>query len=235
RRDEDGRKLARAEFARFALGEIDAAGLDDDDEDERLRARRDLLTNAERIVASLATASAALEDEAAAVDALGAAETALLGRARYGERFAELAGAAAALQSDANELAARIARERDAVELDPAELDAVGARLDALDALKKKYGGSLAAVRAQRDAFAGEIADVDHRDARVAAAEREADALDGALRDRAAALGVRRAAAAAAIGEAVRAELRALAMPAARLRIALEPLAAIGGHGGERA
>ncbi|HEY6235322.1 MAG TPA: AAA family ATPase, partial [Candidatus Elarobacter sp.] len=165
-RDADGRKLARAEFARFALGEIDAAAIDDDEEDERLRARRDLLTNAERILASLATARAALEDDAAAVDALGAAETALLGLARYGERFAELAGAAAALQSDANELAARIARERDAVELDPAELDAVGARLDALDALKKKYGGSLAAVRAQRDAFAGEIADVDDRDAR---------------------------------------------------------------------
>ena len=187
-RDDDGRKLARAEFARFALGEIDAAAIDDDGEDERLRERRDVLTNAERILASLATASAALEDEAAAVDALGAVETALLGLARYGERFAELAGAAAALQSDANELAARIARERDAVELDPAELEAVGARLDALDSLKKKYGGTLAAVRAQREAFAGEIADVDDRDARVAAAQREADALERALHDRANAL-----------------------------------------------
>jgi DNA repair protein RecN (Recombination protein N) len=234
-RDDDGRKRARAEFARFALSEIDAASIEDDDEDERLRARRDLLTNAERILASLATARAALEDDAAAVDALGAAETALLGLARYGERFAELAGAAAALQSDANELAARLARERDAVDLDPAELEAVGARLDALDTLKKKYGGSLAAARAQRDGFAGEIADVDDRDARVAAAQREADALDGALRERAAALGARRAAAAAAIEDAVRAELRALAMPAARLRIALEPLEAIGAHGAERA
>src|SRR6202011_3923876 len=173
RRDEDGRKLARAEFARFALGEIDAAGLDDDDEDERLRARRDLLTNAERILASLATASAALEEDGAAVDALGAAETALLGLARYGERFAELAGAAAALQSDANELAAQIARERESVELDPAELDAVGERLDALDALKRKYGGSLAAVREQSETFAAEIADVDERDERIAATERE--------------------------------------------------------------
>ncbi|HEY0382139.1 MAG TPA: DNA repair protein RecN [Candidatus Elarobacter sp.] len=234
-RDEDGRKRARAEFARFALGEIDAAAIEDDDEDERLRARRDLLTNAERIVASLATASAALEEDGAAVDALGATETALLGLTRYGAQFAELAGAAAALQSDANELAARIARERDAIELDPAEVDAVGARLDALDALKKKYGGSLAAVRAQRAAFADEIADVDDRDARVAAAQREADALEGALRERAAALGARRAAAATAIEEAVRAELRALAMPAARLRIALEPLDAIGAHGAERA
>ena len=234
-RDEDGRKVARAEFARFALAEIDAAAVDDDDEDERLRARRDLLTNAERILASLATASAALEEDAAAVDSLGAAETALLGLARYGERFGELAGAAAALQSDANELAARIARERDAVELDPAELDTVGARLDALDGLKKKYGGSLAAVRAQRAAFASEIADVDDRDARTAAAQREADALERALRERAAVLSARRAESAAALEVAVRAELRALAMPAARLRIALEPLDAIGPHGAERA
>ena len=234
-RDDDGRKLARAEFARFALGEIDAAAIEDDDEDERLRARRDLLTNAERIVGSLATASAALEDDAGAVDALGAAETALLALARYGERFAELAGAAATLQSDANELAARIARERDAVELDPAELDAVGERLDALDSLKRKYGGSLAAVRAQRDTFAAEIADVDERDERLAAAEREVHALEAALRDRAAALGARRRRAADAIAAAARDELAALAMPAGRLRIALEPLEAIGPHGGERA
>jgi DNA repair protein RecN (Recombination protein N) len=234
-RDDDGRKVARAEFARFALSEIDAAAVEDDDEDERLRERRDLLTNAERVLASLATATAALEEDGAAVDALGAVETALLGLARYSGRFAELASTAAALQSDANELAARIARERDAVELDPAELDAIGARLDALDTLKKKYGGSLAAVRAQRDAFAAEIADVDDRDERIAAAQREADALSTALGDRAAALGARRRAAAGAIEDAVRAELAALAMLAAALRVALEPLDAIGPGGAERA
>jgi DNA repair protein RecN (Recombination protein N) len=234
-RDADGRKLARAEFARFALGEIDAAAIAGDDEDERLRERRDLLANAARVLAALAIATAALEDEAAAVDALGAAETALLGLARYGERFGELAGAAAALQSDANELAARIAREREAVELDPAELDAIGGRLDALDSLKRKYGGSLAAVRAQRDAFAAEIADVDDRDARVAAAERELETLDHELRARAAALTARRGAAAVAIESAVQTELTAVAMPAARLHIALEPLGAVGAGGAERA
>ncbi len=234
-RDDDGRKAARAEYARFALGEIDAAAVEDDAEDERLRARRDLLANAERVLASLATASAALEDDGGAVDALGAAETALLGLARYGERFAELADSAAALQSDANELAARIARERDAVELDPAELDAVGARLDALDTLKKKYGGSLAAARAQRDAFAAEIADVDERDLRVAEAERAAAALAADLRERAAALSARRREASEAIEAAVREELGVLAMPAAALRIALDALPEPGPNGNERA
>ena len=90
-------------------------------------------------------------------------------------------------------------------------------------------------MRAQREAFAAEIADVDDRDARIAAAQREAAALELALRDRAAALGARRRAAAEAIEAAVREELGALAMPAARLRIALEPLDAIGPHGAERA
>ncbi|MBV8749176.1 MAG: DNA repair protein RecN, partial [Candidatus Eremiobacteraeota bacterium] len=221
--------------ARFALGEIDAAAIEDNAEDERLRERRDQLANAARIQTTLATATAALEDDAGAVDALGAAETALSALARFGERYADLAGAAAALQSDANELAARIARERDAVELDPAELDTVGERLDALDALKKKYGGSLAAVRAQRDAFAAEVADVDERDERIAAARAEADRLAADLRARADALGERRRAAADAIAAAVGDELAALAMPAARLRVALEPLDAVGPNGAERA
>ena len=234
-RDHDGRRLARAEFARFALAEIDGAAVDDDSEDERLRERRDVLANAERVVAALAIASGALEDDTGAVDALGAAETALSGLARYAERFAELASSAGALQSEVNELAARIARERDAVELDPAQLDAVGAHLDALDSLKKKYGGSLAAVRAQRDTFAAEVADVDDRDARIATAQREAEQVAGALAERAEELGTRRRAAATAIGDAVAAELAELALPAARFRVALEPLDAIGPNGAERA
>jgi len=234
-RDEDGRALASAEFARYALGEIDGARVEDDDEDERLRERRDLLANAERIASALGIAAAALEDERGAVDALGAAETALAGVARYGERFAELAGAASALQSEANDLGARIARERDAIELDPAELDAVVARLDALDALKKKYGGSLAAVRAQRESFAAQVADVDDRDARLAAAARDVTAREASLAAEARALARRRADAAVAIEAAVADELAALAMPAARLHVALEPLDAIGPNGAERA
>ena len=234
-RDADDRALARAEFARFARDEIDAAAVVADDEDELARARRDVLVNAERITAALATASAALEDERGAVDALGDCESAMLGLARYGERFAELAGAAAALQSETNELAAQIARERDRIELDPAELDLLTGRLDTLDRLKRKYGGTLATVRAQRDAFAADVADVDDREARIAAAERDLAARDAALRDAANRLSLRRQAAAAAIEQAVRAELAALEMPAASLRIALEPLEAPGPSGSERA
>lgn len=234
-RDADGRALARGEFARYALAEIDAARIEDDEEDARLRERRDLLANAERILDGLAIASGTLEDERGAVDALGAAETALAGLGRLSPRFAELAGAAAALQSEANELAARIAHERDAIELDPAELDAVGERLDVLERLKRKYGGTLAAVTVQQAAFAAELADVDERDERLAQAERTVRLLMTELLAQADALHAQRQAAADAIADAVGAELTALAMPAARLHVALERTEHVGPNGSDRA
>src|SRR5581483_10179620 len=62
-RGTDARAAAEREHARYALAEIDAAGLGDPDEDERLRERRDVLTHAERIAEGLARAQNALENE----------------------------------------------------------------------------------------------------------------------------------------------------------------------------
>ncbi len=90
-------------------------------------------------------------------------------------------------------------------------------------------------MREARARFGDEVADVDDRDARITAAERDAQALARALDGDARALGALRAAAASAIERAVTGELADLAMPAARLRIALETLEGVGPTGGERA
>ena len=52
-----------------------------------------------------------------------------------------MAEQAAAVQSQANDLAANVVGALDAGDLDPGELDAINARLDQLDRLKRKYGG----------------------------------------------------------------------------------------------
>ncbi len=231
---DDGRALAQLEFARFAAAEIDEAGIEEQ-EDERLRERRDVLSNADRILTALSSASAALEDEGGAVDALGSAAVTLSAIARYGQQFAALGEATAALQSEINDIAARIGRESEAVEADPAELDAVLARLDRLDRLKKKYGGSLAAVRETRAGFAALIEGDTSRDERIAVLEREAARLGLQLEDRAAALSARRRAAARELDTQVAAELAALAMPAARFSVVFEPLDRVGPGGAERA
>ncbi len=231
---DDGRALAQAEFARFAAAEIDDAAIEEA-EDDRLRGRREVLANAEKIVTALRTAEAALADDGGVVDALGTAAGALGAIARFGATFAELAAALGALQSEANDTAIRLARERDGVEADPAELEAIVARLESLDRLKRKYGGSLAAVRATRDDFAARIERDETRDERIAACRAELAAVLEQLDAQAAALTAHRRAAAARLETLVGRELVALAMPTARFAVVFEPLAHIGAAGAERA
>jgi DNA repair protein RecN (Recombination protein N) len=232
-RDGGERALAEREFARFARGEIEAAALEDG-EDERLRERREILSNAERIANALTSARAALEDERGAVDALGDAMQGLTAIARFGTPFAALAESAGALQADAGTLAAEIARALDDVELDPNELESVSARLDAIETLKKKYGASIGAILAARDRFVATLeADVG-RDERLSTLERDLAALDDAIAADAATLRTERSAAIPACERQVADELHALAMPAARFSVALEPLDEIAAHGGDR-
>jgi DNA repair protein RecN (Recombination protein N) len=232
-RDGGDRALAEREFARFALGEIEAAALEAG-EDDRLRERRDVLGSAERIAEALTRARAALEDERGVVDALGDAMQGLSGIARFGAAFAALAESAGALQADANTLAAEIARALDDVELDPNELETVTGRLDAIETLKKKYGASVEAVLAARDRFAVTLERDFGRDERLTSIERELETLDAAIAGDAAALHAARAAAVPACQDRVAAELHALAMPAARFAVALEPLDEVAAHGSDR-
>ena len=226
------RALAERDFARFALDEIDAAAIEPD-EDTRLRERRDVLAHAEQIAGALGLARAALEDESGAGDAIGAAVHALAGLTRFGGAFAALAETAAAVQAEANELAAAVARAADDVERDPQALDDVGARLDTIDALKKKYGRSLTAVAAARERFAALLDEDAGRDDRRAALDVRIAALDAAVGHDAAALHAARLAAARGCEARVVGELQALAMPAARFRIAIEPLDETAVHGGD--
>jgi len=231
---DDGRARAQLEFARYACAEIDAAALVAG-EDERLAERRIALANAERIAIALGTAIAAIASERGAVDALGTAAGAIAGIARYGERFASLGASLAALQSDASELAAQLAREAEAAGAEPEELEQLEGRLAAIEALKKKYGPTLAAIAATRERFAADLARDAGRDERIATLEAAVSDGEGALAVEAAALGTLRRAAGAAFAAEVQAEVAALAMPAARFSVAFEPLGSIGAGGAERA
>jgi len=233
-RDDEGRALAAADYAAFALREIDEARLVAG-EDDKLRERRDYLTNVERIAAALGIAHDALDSESGAVDAVGAASAALAGVARYDATLADLAATLAALQSDLTERAGEIAREREAAEYDPAELEGIVARLEVMDRLKKKYGGSIASVLVAREGFARTHDGFANRDERLAALDATRQEREGELMRAAAGLTKQRAIAAKTLEARVSGELSELAMPAARVQIAFAPVEPIGAHGAERA
>jgi DNA repair protein RecN (Recombination protein N) len=230
--DDTARALAELEFARFAAAEIDAAALVDA-EDEIARERRDYLANVERIEAVLARAHDALSGEGAAIEALGSAAGALAGIARYAPELAALAASLAALQSEASEAAVAVARERDRSEFDPNELEALTARLDLIERLKKKYGGSIASVAAARERFTETIARESSRDERSAELREKLAAARATLARAGAALGSLRAGAARLLEARVGFELAGLAMPAARFGVLLEPLPEAGPSGAE--
>ncbi|MFI5388749.1 MAG: DNA repair protein RecN [Candidatus Eremiobacterales bacterium] len=223
----------RLAYAQFGLEEIENIA-PQDGEDERLTERRRYLDNVERIAGALRAAHDALNgDDSSAGDALGTAAGALAGVAEIGSGLAEMAGAAAALQSEAAELATQIARELDTVESDPAELEQINARLEDLDGLKRKYGGSLAAVAAAVEEFRTTVARFANRDelratitARIARAQSD-------LASAAKTLGDLRRIAAKRLRERIERELADLALPSARFDTAFEPLAQIGPGGGD--
>jgi DNA repair protein RecN (Recombination protein N) len=230
-----GRAQAELEFARFALADIDAAALAAGEE-EALRERRAFLSNVERIATALAAAHEALAGgDGSAGEALGVAAAQLAPVARFGAELATLAATVAALQSDASDAAVALLRALDSTEFDAAELDAVTARLDVLERLKKKYGATVAAILEARERFAVTVGRETTRDEREAQLRSQLAEARETLAREARELSLLRAAAAEALRDRVARELAGLAMPAARFEAVLEPLARIGPSGAESA
>jgi DNA repair protein RecN (Recombination protein N) len=224
----DDRSRARElDLLRFQIGEIDDAGLEDDGEDVALEAEEALLADAMAHRDALAAAYGAVEG--AALDAVGAAAAALSGRSPFEELTERLRAAQAELAELSREL--RVARE--AVEDDPERLEAIRARRHLLRQLTRKYGETLADVRAYGVEAARRLAELEGYETRAADLENERGAAQRRATEAAAALSRARLAGASTLADAVTPHLRELAMPAAAFEVVVEP-ADLTDDGGDR-
>ncbi|MBV9698574.1 MAG: DNA repair protein RecN [Candidatus Eremiobacteraeota bacterium] len=231
--ENERRARERHDDASVALSEIEAARLQPG-EDERLNERRRFLENAERISSSLSAAHQALtNDERGAVESLGAAAAALAAVAPFDAELRTLAERAALLQSDCIELAAEASRALEGAEFDPAELDAINARLEAIDRLKRRYGGDLGAIQAHADEARRTVDQYENRDRAIARHRAE---LAGAQRDveeAANELTSVRKRAASELAARVQPQFEDVALTGGRFDVAFEQLSAIGINGAE--
>ena len=128
-----------------------------------------------------------------------------------------------ALAIELGDVAAELRDYLDGIEADPGRLAAVEERLDALDRLQRKHGGSVESVLAHAERCRAEIARLENAEERGA----EAEAALAEAESRRAKLAVRlskaRAKAAAPFESEVAGELERLSMPGAKLEVALEP------------
>lgn len=139
---DEAEKQRRMEVLRFQLNEIEDAALQIGEE-ERLIARRQIISHAQTILEQIASAHAALsggDEFSGAADLLGGANGALEQAASLDESLQPMQERLADLYYNARELAVDLAARLDDYGFDPAELDQLEQRLDVIYRLKNKYG-----------------------------------------------------------------------------------------------
>jgi DNA repair protein RecN (Recombination protein N) len=108
------------------------------------------------------------------------------------------------------------------IEFNPRRLEQVEERLDLLQRLKRKYGGSLTAVLAFAEQARAELENITHASERIEALEQQENSLLSQAGSQAARLSALRAQAAGQLARGVEAELNDLSMAGARFSVQIE-------------
>jgi DNA repair protein RecN (Recombination protein N) len=223
-RERAGARDRELDLLQFELAEIEAAA-PSEDEEASLVAQRDRLRHVEALRgAALGAAEAVVADEGGVSSALASGAALLDGLEGVDAQLDALAERWRALAIEADDLAADLRSYGEGMDAeDGAGLDLIEERLAAWDRLKRKHGGTIAAVLEHAGECRARIAELDH--AEVALEEAQAS-LATARADRAALAGElhgARVKAAKSLAKAVRARLADLAMESATFEIAIAP------------
>ncbi|MDF1488031.1 DNA repair protein RecN [Tessaracoccus caeni] len=231
-------RTRESDMLRYGLGEVDGIA-PQPGEDDQLAAEQHRLMDLDELRRLAGLAGGALSGPEDDLDVPGVAS--LVGQARKAlTQLADLDPAAETLASRVEELqvladdvAAEVASYAADLVADPLRLEAVGQRRAELATLTRKYGRTIDEVLAWADNGRRRLEELDGSDERIGELSTLIDRLDQELAVDAAAISAARRAAADELAGLVAAELRALAMPHARLRFDVTE-APIGPHGADR-
>lgn len=227
------------DLLRFGLDEIAAVDPQPGEdqalaaEAHRLQSVDDLRLAASRAAVALSGDEMSTSDEPSALALVAAARKALEQAAAGDQMAAPLADRARELAALTADLAAETASYLADLDADPARLEWIAARRSDLQSLTRKYGNSVDEVLAWSQQSAQRLTELHGGEGRIQELQAEVTRLSGQVNDLAGQLTSLRRAAAEQFTGRVTAELAALAMPRARLRFELTPLAEPGPYGAD--
>lgn len=220
------RERAReADLLRFGLGEIEAVS-PTSGEDLELAAEETRLGFADTLRTAAESARESLSSDEGAADALSttsSARTLLDGVREHDPEAGELADRLAEVTYLLSDVAADVASYAARLDTDPTRLATVSERRAALTALTRKYGDTVDEVLAWASASSTRLLDLDGTDERIESLKADRERLGAEVTAAAAALSAARTEAAGRLSTQVTDELALLAMPDARLQIAVTP------------
>ena len=221
---DEAEKARRMDSLRYQIKELERAELVPGEEEE-LEARRNLLRNGEKYMASLGGADEALsggEDGYGAVSAIEAAENALYAIRTLDGELEEIYNRLREARIEVFDLAETLRDKRYAFDFSPEELDAVESRCDRLYRLKKKYGASVEEMLEYLEKSRAELEAMETADDTLLFLEGQMKKAREAVYAAGADLTAARKEAAAVLEQRIQQELRDLDMKKVRFAIAFE-------------
>lgn len=209
------------ELLRFQVAEIEQAALSTDEE-ERLQAERRRLAHAHRLGELAELSYAALQgDERCVLMQLAGIARAVTEIGQTDPAMKECESVVREAVIQLKDLSARLRDYADDLDADPARLTMTEDRLDLLQRLKAKYGGSVEAVMAASARARQDLEAIEHHGSRIAEVAKRLDAARQAVVDKADQLTKKRREAAKRLTGLIARELSALKMTHTAFEIAV--------------
>ncbi|NLW07107.1 MAG: DNA repair protein RecN [Clostridia bacterium] len=205
----------------FQFKEITEANLNPDEE-TRLLQERDILNNAERLANGAAAIYTCLfeADNKSAYDLISQAAAELQTMAAIDPELQSWQEMLETAVAQVEEVARGIRRYSDKLDYDPQSLAMIEERLELINNLKRKYGGSIEAILQRREEIKAILGKIEHSAELAATLQEKIAAAEDRYRKEAERLHSLRAQAASKLAEEINAILKTLAMPEARVEIA---------------
>ncbi|MBQ7769730.1 MAG: DNA repair protein RecN, partial [Clostridia bacterium] len=135
----------RLDILRFQIDEIETVDMKDGEEEE-LIAKRNKINNLEKIIAALRDALSALESESGVSDGLRFANRSLMNIARLDEGYSAICDRLEGVAGEVEDITATLSDMGEELYFDENEAMETESRLDAIRALKRKYGADKKAI-----------------------------------------------------------------------------------------
>jgi DNA repair protein RecN (Recombination protein N) len=215
--------VARADYLKFVIRDIESAKLTPR-EDEELLERRRILNSAEKLAAAAREVVAAFyESENSISDRCGLLSRRASEAARVDPAFEPVAAAVESIAISAAEAGRAADSYLDKLFRDPAELERIESRLETIRAFSKKYGGALEAVLRTVEEAKRELESLSDISMGIGGVKERLRAAETELIKLADELTHKRLAAAKSLSEKVRAELADLGMKGTAFSVRFDP------------
>jgi DNA repair protein RecN (Recombination protein N) len=205
-------KAQREDLLRYQVNEIETARLKEGEDGELANEQR-VLANSEKLAGLAASADETLySSDGSALSALKRAITNVRDIAAIDNKLAAVLELLESGRAQVEEAAREVSSYAEKVEFDPNRLEAIGDRLDLIQKLKKKYGGTIAEIIAFGTNAAAELDKIEKSGEEMERLRKEIDGLKTGITTKAKELTKKRTSAAKELEKKVEGELGHLGM-----------------------